>query len=292
MNGLALKTTVAVAGSLALLLSAGTASAAATVACPAAPDGARLVDTVQGGLAGSTGDAAACGISWTTPTGSGTSLCATIVTNEVDENGNPVKRETTGCVDGATVDVDPQLKSGHLAGQIPDGAIAVDLTVTPGSPAPGVDTSGGLSAGLLGSGATGGSISAPTFGTDATAGNGTVERRADVPASASPMIVAGPAAYLTGFAPPKIVIFQGGSLEFLTADASLQQHNVYSRKLGPDYRPIFKSETVTPPSLPVPVEGVERLAPGDYDFYCTMHGSMTGTLTVLAPPAGRLRHVR
>jgi plastocyanin len=58
-------------------------------------------------------------------------------------------------------------------------------------------------------------------------------------------------------------------------------HNVTSTQTGPDGNPLFKSATIS--SGTTPVNGTQFLGPGDYPFFCTVHGpSMSGTLHVNA----------
>lgn len=56
-------------------------------------------------------------------------------------------------------------------------------------------------------------------------------------------------------------------------------HNAYSDDLGPDGGPLFYS-SLAQPGETRPVKGTKYLAGGSYDFVCTLHGGMTGTLEV------------
>ena len=66
-------------------------------------------------------------------------------------------------------------------------------------------------------------------------------------------------------------------------------HNVYSDATGRDGGPLFFS-TLVQPGQTRPVRGTEYLAAGSYEFVCTLHNGMTGTLEVSGGrPAARPR---
>ncbi|HEX2021960.1 MAG TPA: hypothetical protein VHH36_04560, partial [Candidatus Thermoplasmatota archaeon] len=97
-------------------------------------------------------------------------------------------------------------------------------------------------------------------------------------------VLAGPGAFLTGYASPVALSLQGQSVQFASAD-SVVPHNVVSDGAGPDGRPLFRSATTGLGTFVVPVLGTEALPPGDYPFRCAIHPeSMTGRLTVLPLP--------
>ncbi len=56
-------------------------------------------------------------------------------------------------------------------------------------------------------------------------------------------------------------------------------HNVYSDGSGPDGGPLFYS-SLAQPGQTRPVRGTQYLGSGSYDFVCTLHAGMTGTLEV------------
>jgi plastocyanin len=95
-------------------------------------------------------------------------------------------------------------------------------------------------------------------------------------------VAALPSGNLTGFAPRAVTVIQGQPLDFANLDP-LGPHDVTSVKRGSDYQRLFTSASV-PFGQATPVEGVEKLAPGTYDFVCSIHGSMQGQLTVQAGP--------
>lgn len=96
-------------------------------------------------------------------------------------------------------------------------------------------------------------------------------------AGGSATVVAGPGAYVTTYATPVIAIPRGGSLSFANAD--IPQHDVtaVTKRNG---KPIFNSKLIGLGEV-TPVNGVDKLASGNYAFYCTIHPGMTGTLAVL-----------
>ena len=99
------------------------------------------------------------------------------------------------------------------------------------------------------------------------------------PASAQETIYAGPpSTYLT----PDVTIDAGGTVDFTNLDVI--GHDVLATERGPDGKPWFQSELVGAGGS-TPVAGVEKLGGGTYGFVCSIHPSMTGTLTVNGPPA-------
>ena len=94
------------------------------------------------------------------------------------------------------------------------------------------------------------------------------------PAWADQEIVAGAGSqYLT----TQVTMDQGEPLTFRNLD--LTGHDVRSKGKGADGRPLFLT-----PILPAGgshfVEGSQYLTTGSYDFFCSIHPFMTGTLTV------------
>ena len=80
------------------------------------------------------------------------------------------------------------------------------------------------------------------------------------------------------FAPVATTV-QGASGLYLNADPG--EHAVRSDLSDPaTHQPLFSSP-VAGIGEAVEVRGVETLAPGTYEFYCTYHTTMRGTLVVL-----------
>jgi plastocyanin len=70
---------------------------------------------------------------------------------------------------------------------------------------------------------------------------------------------------------------QGGALSFVNADVPQHDVTAVTKRNG---KPIFNSKLVGLGEV-TPVNGVDKLASGNYAFYCTIHPGMTGTLAVL-----------
>jgi plastocyanin len=113
-------------------------------------------------------------------------------------------------------------------------------------------------------------------------------------ATAPPALVAvsPPQGSTLGFATPQLVAVQGQGLSFLNADTmnhtltSLATKVVKLKYAGKVYVtkvPLFDSGVVAS-AAQVDVKGVSGLKPGTYQFWCSMHTGMKGTLTV--QPAG------
>lgn len=79
------------------------------------------------------------------------------------------------------------------------------------------------------------------------------------------------------YVPPSVTIAQGDTLTYVNAD--IAPHDVTATLTGPDNLPIFYSDVVATGGQS-DVRRVSSLAPGSYSFYCSVHPTMTGTLTV------------
>lgn len=104
------------------------------------------------------------------------------------------------------------------------------------------------------------------------------------------LAVAGPQAPIVGFATPTVLSVQGQALTFANGDTT--GHDITSKatkpvkvKYGKKYYtiqvPLFRSENIAAGGTG-PVVGVEGLKPGTYQFFCSLHTSMTGSLMVQA----------
>jgi plastocyanin len=86
----------------------------------------------------------------------------------------------------------------------------------------------------------------------------------------------------TTFVDPGPFIEESAVLRFQNNDGIT--HNVTAEREGPDGKALFRSGNLagvdTPPGDIVNVKGTQFLAAGDYDFLCTIHPAMEGTLTV------------
>jgi plastocyanin len=86
----------------------------------------------------------------------------------------------------------------------------------------------------------------------------------------------------TTFVDPGPFIEESAVLRFQNNDGVT--HNVTAEAEGPDGKALFRSGNLagvdTPPGDIVDVNGTQFLAAGDYDFLCTIHPAMQGTLTV------------
>jgi plastocyanin len=113
------------------------------------------------------------------------------------------------------------------------------------------------------------------------------------PAASAATVYAGPGAASSSFLTPNVSISAGGTLSFTNLDlvghdVTSQQttrprrrrhhHHHHHRRPAPP-QPLFKSATVGFGSM-TPVNGVEKLQPGSYPFFCSIHPTMTGVLTV------------
>jgi plastocyanin len=76
----------------------------------------------------------------------------------------------------------------------------------------------------------------------------------------------------------QITIDQGEHVTFFNGDL-LDDHSVTATATGRDGRALFDSGVIHP-GAQVPVTGVESLGAGTYQFYCTVHDFMRGTITV------------
>ena len=93
---------------------------------------------------------------------------------------------------------------------------------------------------------------------------------------ATAVVTAPPEATSAGFAPPRMAVTKGGSLQFVNADTMTHDITAVAKKDG---APVFKSP-FTASGSSSDVKGVSALAPGSYPFFCSLHTQMKGELTV------------
>lgn len=118
-------------------------------------------------------------------------------------------------------------------------------------------------------------------------------------AAGTPAIVSGPGSTNSTYTTPVAVVQAGDALLYVNAD--IAPHDVVARTMGPNTAPhcsedgnpfvtgiqrrfpigecpIFWTELITA-TMTTPVRGLENVAPlTTYEFYCSIHASMKGTL--------------
>jgi len=77
-----------------------------------------------------------------------------------------------------------------------------------------------------------------------------------------------------------VTIAQGEKVTFTNTDTL--PHDVTAVASGPDGKKLFQTAGTVQPGTSAPVAGTEYLTTGKYDFVCTIHNGMNGTLTVTA----------
>lgn len=84
------------------------------------------------------------------------------------------------------------------------------------------------------------------------------------------------------FLPGETTITEGTPMEYTNLDVA--PHNLIALRNGRDGKPMFRTDTIEAGTT-VPVEGVDKLKAGVYDYTCTLHPEMLGTIYVepLAP---------
>ncbi len=83
------------------------------------------------------------------------------------------------------------------------------------------------------------------------------------------------AALATSYQPDEVTIVQGDVLEFTNLDSA--RHDVVALRKGPDGQPAFATEIIGAGQTVI-IEGLEEIPAGVYDFICTLHPRMLGTL--------------
>jgi plastocyanin len=87
------------------------------------------------------------------------------------------------------------------------------------------------------------------------------------------ILAAPPTQYIAG----DISISQGEKVTFTNLDTAV--HDVTAKAVGPDGKPAFGSGFTNPLGSQT-VAGTEYLTTGSYQYYCSIHPYMTGTITV------------
>lgn len=101
--------------------------------------------------------------------------------------------------------------------------------------------------------------------------------------AAANIVVAGPGAFVAGFATPQVVLDPSLPAKFINGD--IDDHNVVSvakRKVGTQNVPLFSTPDV--PAGAADIQFLPNITPGDYKFICTLHGVMLGTATITYLP--------
>ena len=97
------------------------------------------------------------------------------------------------------------------------------------------------------------------------------------PAMADETITAGPLP--NQFANPDVEIDLGEPVTFRNSDSTGAFHDVTSNGKDANGKALFASATIEG-GKSAPVEGVEFLTTGSYDYICSVHPFMTGTVKV------------
>jgi plastocyanin len=93
-------------------------------------------------------------------------------------------------------------------------------------------------------------------------------------------IYAGPPAQ---FVNPSVTIAQGELLQFTNLDSLV--HDVTAKQKGANGKPLFASDQIGG-GRTAPVTGAQTLTAGSYEFICSIHPNMVGTLTVTGAAGG------
>lgn len=96
-------------------------------------------------------------------------------------------------------------------------------------------------------------------------------------APVGPAVVAGPGSQTIGFLTPRLATAPDTTLRFANTDQIA--HDVTSRARDAAGKPLFRSPVTATGGISA-VAGADQLPPGSYDFYCSLHPNMTGTLQV------------
>lgn len=92
------------------------------------------------------------------------------------------------------------------------------------------------------------------------------------------VVIAGPVAALNGYLTPVVFVPKGTAATFRNLDP-LVRHDVRARRAGTCSGRLFCTPLISFGGNAT-VKGVQKLKPGTYDFFCSLHGFMTGRLIV------------
>lgn len=82
------------------------------------------------------------------------------------------------------------------------------------------------------------------------------------------------------YTPAEVTVVRGEPLEFTNVD--VMPHDVVAVRKAANGKPVFATPIITAGTTVV-VKGLDKLAPGVYDFICTLHPEMSGTVFLEAP---------
>lgn len=102
--------------------------------------------------------------------------------------------------------------------------------------------------------------------------------------AASPAVQAGPLderilAIGRQYTPDEVTVARGEPLEFTNLD--VMRHDVVALRKGPDGKPVFATQLIGT-GVTVVLKGLDKLAPGVYDYTCTLHPEMSGTVFLVS----------
>jgi len=79
------------------------------------------------------------------------------------------------------------------------------------------------------------------------------------------------------FVPDETTLVEGSKLEYTNLDVA--PHNLIALRNGPNGKPAFRTETISAGKT-VDIQGLNKVKAGVYDYTCTLHPAMLGTIYV------------
>jgi len=79
------------------------------------------------------------------------------------------------------------------------------------------------------------------------------------------------------FVPGETTLVEGSKLEYTNLDVA--PHNVIALRNGANGKPVFRTETISAGKT-VDIQGLNKVKAGVYDYTCTLHPAMLGTIYV------------